>query len=109
MDTVEDIGQPGLWIEAIHLGRFDEGHRSGQRLATAIGSREEPVLPTDADRAHGALGRVVVDADAAVLEEKLEGWPTAEYVAEGLGEIALARNAQQLGLGPGLEGINHGA
>lgn len=109
MDAVEDVGEPGLRIEPVHLGGFDERHGPGQRFATAIGAREEPVLPPDADRAHGALGRVVVDADAAVFEEELEGGPAAEAVADGLGEIALTRNAQQLGLGPGLEGNHHGA
>ena len=83
MDTIEDVGQPS------------------QRI--------EPVLPDDADRAHGALGRVEIDADAAVFEKELEGGPAAEAVTDGLGEIALARNAQQLGLGPCLERIDHGA
>lgn len=60
VDAVEDVGEPGPWIEAVHLGGFDERHRSGQRLATAIGACKEPVLPPDADRAHDALDRVVI-------------------------------------------------
>lgn len=44
VDTVEDVGKPGLRIEAVHLCGFDERHRSGERLATAIGACKEPAF-----------------------------------------------------------------
>ena len=50
----------------------------GQHFATAVGAREEPVLPAEADRAHDALGRVVVDTNAAVFEKIFGGGPAAE-------------------------------
>lgn len=104
MDAVKDVSQPGLRIETAHLGCLDERHRPGQRFATAVGASEEPVLPPDTNRAHGALGRFVVDADTAIIKEELEGRPAAETIAENLGG-----NAQQLDLGPYLKGFNHRA
>lgn len=59
VDAVEDFGQPGLRIEAVHLGCLDKGHRPGQRFATAVGACEKPVLSPDADQARDALGGVV--------------------------------------------------
>ena len=72
VDAVEDFGQPGWRIEAVHLGCLDKGHRPGQRFATAVGACKKPVFSPDADRAHDALGGVVVDADAAISKEELE-------------------------------------
>ncbi len=73
MDGVEDVGQPGLGIKAVHLCRLNERHGAGQRFAAAALSSEQPVLPVGTDRAHRALGGVVVDAGAAILEEQFEG------------------------------------
>jgi hypothetical protein len=72
VDAVEDFGQPGLRIVAVHLGCLDKGHRPGQRFATAVGACKKSVFSPDADRAHDALGRVVVDADAGISKEELE-------------------------------------
>ena len=91
MDAIEDVGEVGLRVEAVQLCRLDDRHGAGERLGAGVGAREEPVFSSDADRAQGALGRIVVDADAAVLEEQAEGRPAAEAVAEGLGQVALAR------------------
>ena len=104
VDPVEDVGEVCLWVEAAHLRALDKRHRTRQGFAAGIRSGEEPVFPPDADRAHGALGCIVVDGEAAIVEEEREGRPPVQGVAEGLGEIALAGNAGQLLLGPDLEG-----
>ncbi len=72
VDAVEDFGQPGLPIVAVHLGCLDKGDRPGQRFATAVGACKKSVFSPDADRAHDALGGGVVDADAAISKEELE-------------------------------------
>ena len=69
VDAVEDFGQPGLPIVAVHLGCLDKGDRPGQRFATAVGACKKSVFSPDADRAHGGG---VVDADAAISKEELE-------------------------------------
>lgn len=41
MDAGEDIGQPCLRGQAIHLGRFDQGHGAGQRFGACIPSSND--------------------------------------------------------------------
>jgi hypothetical protein len=45
-DAREDVGQPGLWIDAIHLGRVDETIHGGGALSAAVRPAEQP----DADK-----------------------------------------------------------
>jgi hypothetical protein len=68
--------------------------------------RKGSQVTPDAHRAQAALGRVVVDGDAAVLEEKAEGGPAVQGVAERPREVALAGDVAQLLLGPVLKGLN---
>ncbi len=41
-DPVEHLGEPGLRIEAVHLGGFDEDIGDGGSLAHGRGERPEP-------------------------------------------------------------------
>lgn len=85
------------------LCRLDDGHRVGERLAAGIRAGEEPIFPADRDRADGPLGGIVVDGDAAILEEQGEGVPPLEGVADGLGEVAFGWDARELALAPETE------
>ncbi len=107
VDAIEDVGEVGLRVEAVHLGRLGDGH-GARGFATSVGACKEPVLPPDANGLQGTLGRIVVDGHAAVLKEQAERRPAAEAVAEGTGEIALAGDARELLLGPGAEGLDLG-
>src|SRR5690606_30310576 len=42
VDAIEQIGDVGLGIEAVHLGAFDECHGAGQRLSAGLGAGEQP-------------------------------------------------------------------
>jgi hypothetical protein len=54
------------------------------------------------DRADGTLDRIVVEFDAAVIEESGEGWPACERITNGLG----GWNAAKLHLEPGLHHLD---
>jgi hypothetical protein len=56
------------------------------------------VFAPERDGPDGALDRVVVEFDTAVIEEAREGWPAREGVADGLGEGAGRWNAAKLPL-----------
>lgn len=47
VDTIEHIGQIGLRIEAIHLGRFDDRHGTRQCLRTGVCAGKEPIFPSN--------------------------------------------------------------
>ena len=53
-----------------------------------------------------ALDWIVVEFDAAVIEESGEGWPARERITNGLGEGAGGWNAAKLQLEPGLHHLD---
>src|ERR1700704_2609316 len=61
------------------------------------------VSPTDPD---GALDRIVVEFDAAVIEEAGKGGPARERITNGLGEGAGGWNAAKLHLEPRLHHLD---
>jgi hypothetical protein len=69
VDAIQNIGQPGLRVDAIHFRCFDQCHGAGERFATSVGPREEPVSPPNANRSQRALGSIVVYGHAAVIKE----------------------------------------
>src|SRR5260370_34319276 len=64
------------------------------------------VLAPERDGPDGALDRIVVEFDAAVIEESGEGWPARERITNGLGEGAGGGNAAKLHLEPGLHHLD---
>ena len=67
-DAGEGVGEPGVGIDGVELGRFDQGVGDGGRLAACFGSDEEVVLPPQGDSTHAAFGRVVIQLKNAVVE-----------------------------------------
>jgi hypothetical protein len=46
-DAAQNVGEPGLRIDAIQLGAFDQGIGDGGRFAAALGADEEVVFPSE--------------------------------------------------------------
>ena len=61
------------------------------------------VFAAKGNRPDGALHRVGIELDAAVVEEPAEGWPASEGITDGIGQAAARRNAMQFGLEPQLD------
>lgn len=52
-DARERVGEPGLKIDVVHLGRDDQaGHGSGA-LAATVGAGEQPGFPAQSNAAEG--------------------------------------------------------
>jgi hypothetical protein len=65
-DPADDLAQIGLRIETIKLRGLDQ--RS--MFPAAVGAGEDPVIPAQGNRAHGALGGVVIaDFEASIRGE----------------------------------------
>src|SRR6059036_2680255 len=64
------------------------------------------VFAPERDGPDGPLDRVVVEFDAAVIEESGEGWPTRERITNGLGQGAGGWNAAKLHLEPRLHHLD---
>lgn len=70
-DPGEPIGEVGLRVQAGEFGAFDQGHGISDIVATRVGPGKQVILATDADRAHGAFGGIVIDGDANDLGDVL--------------------------------------
>jgi hypothetical protein len=72
-DAGEDIGQPSLRIDAIHLGRDDQAvHRCGA-FAPAIRTAEQPRFSSQGDAAQATLGGEAEDRAIMAVDESF--WP----------------------------------
>jgi hypothetical protein len=83
-DATQDVGEPGLWVDAVELGGLDQReHRSGA-LAAAVGASEQPGLAADCDPAQRPLSGIVGQADASVVEKAGEGGLALQHVIHAL-------------------------
>jgi len=54
-NPVEHIGQPGLRVHAVELGRFQQGVDGSGALPATVGPGEKPILAAHGDSAQGVL------------------------------------------------------
>jgi len=60
----KNVGEPGLRIDIVHLGRDDQAVHHCGTIAATIRAAEQPGFSPQCDTAHAALGGVVGQADA---------------------------------------------
>ena len=58
-DAVEHIGEPGLGIDIVELGRADESVHGGRAHAAAVGAGEQPGASAQGDTTKAALSGIV--------------------------------------------------
>lgn len=49
VNAVEHVGQIGLRIDAVHLGRLDDRHGTRQGLRAGVSASEEPIFSSDSN------------------------------------------------------------
>ena len=104
--ALQDISEPGEGLDVVELRGGDEGTYGCPSDAATVRAGEQMVFAPERDGPDGALDRVVVEFDAAVIEESGEGWPARERITNGLGERAGGGNAAKLHLEPGLHHLD---
>lgn len=105
--SCQDICQPGLRVDVVHLGGDDQGIHEGGALA-ATGQAKSHALPSKGDphRAGGDL----VGLNAAVVEEAGEGLPATvflKHVVDGLGDRVVLRHPGALTAPPFVQVMDH--
>ena len=89
--AAKDVSEPGARVDVVELAGFDQ-RIDGRRAAPAgVRAAEGPVFSPDGHTANGTLGSVVAHADAAVIEEARERWPSFQTVVHGLGDRVFRR------------------
>src|SRR3569832_1314391 len=84
-NTRENIGQIGLWLDAIHFAALDDGVQAGGALSAGVGATEEVILASQDRWFHGAFGGVVRHLEAAIGDVAAQSLPAREGIANGLG------------------------
>ena len=56
-------------------------------LSAAVGACEQSIFAIQRDRADGTLDGVVVEFDAAIVDEARQALPTRERIADRFGEF----------------------
>jgi hypothetical protein len=72
--ALQDVSEPSKGLDVVELCGGDEGADGCPSGGAAVRAREQMV------------DRIVVEFDAAVIEESGEGWPARERITNGLGE-----------------------
>ena len=65
-------------------------------LGTTVRTCEQRILSVERDRADRSLDGVVVELDAAVVDESRQPFPARQGVADGLGKLALLTDQAKL-------------
>ena len=86
-DFVEDVGEPRLRIDIVHLAGFDQRGVDGPISSALVRAGEQMILAPERDGPHGALDDVVVDFDPPIVEVAGQARPARERVADRLGEF----------------------
>jgi len=89
-DAGEDIGEPGLWVDAVHFRRGDEAVHCCGAPPSAIRSAEQPGLPFKSDASQAPFGGIGREAHASLFQEQREARPSLQDVVERLGQVMAA-------------------
>jgi hypothetical protein len=72
-------------------------------LGAAVRTCKQRVFPVQRDRTDGAFDGVVVELNAAIIDEARQALPTRERITDGVGEFALLADQTELCAQPPLE------
>jgi hypothetical protein len=67
-DALQDFSEVPMRINAVESAGSDQTVETGCGLTASIGSGKQVIAPTENERADRALGRVVIDFYATILE-----------------------------------------
>jgi hypothetical protein len=102
-DPRKDVGQPGLRVDVVEPGRYDEREHDGGTRGTAVRTGEQPCLSSKSQAAQCSFRRIVRQADPAILREAGEVAPALEQVIDRLDHGGGAREPGPLRVQPGLQ------
>src|SRR3979490_1840543 len=104
--ALQDVSEPGKRLDVVELCGGDEGADGCPSDAATVRAREQMVFAPERDGPDGALDRIVVEFDTAVIEEAGKGGPARRRITNGRGEGAGGWNAAKLHLEPRLHHLD---
>ena len=104
----QNVSEVGKGLDLVELGGLDQRGDDCPAPGAAAGTGEESIFAAESDGADRSFNGIGIEFDAAVVEEPGEAAPTAEHVADCLGEAAPAGDTPELFLKPRFEGSTIG-
>jgi hypothetical protein len=80
-NTRQHIGKPGTRVDIVEARRGNQRIHRRRSFAAAITAGEQPALPAESHPTQSALGRIVRQANAPVIEEACERIPSLERLS----------------------------
>src|SRR6478609_3520283 len=105
-DPGEDVGQVRERVDIVQLTGLDQRGDSGPVFGAAIRTGEQRIFPVERDGADGAFDGVVVELDAAIVDEARQAFPARQRVADGFGKFALLADQAKFCPQPRFKGID---
>ena len=105
-DPGEDIRKIAERIDVVEFAGLDQCCDGGPVLGAAVGASKQCIFSVQRDRADGALDGVIVELDAAIVEEPGEALPSRQGVVDRLGEFALLANQTKFSAQPRLQCVD---
>src|SRR6266516_8175193 len=91
-DAEQHVLEIGERRDADQFAALDERVQECRAASPFKAASKEPVLPTDRDESELILGAIVVDGQAAILNEALERRPLIGLVSDGVAERGFRQN-----------------
>src|SRR5689334_9141473 len=107
-DTLEDVSEPGLWVEIVETGGADQRVHGRGPSAAPVRAAKQPGPSAQGDTAQRSFGRVVRETDLPVVEKARERWPAFEQVVHGSRDLGMAREPCSLMAQPFLQRLDQG-
>ena len=92
-DGGQDAGQIAVWVDPVEFAGFDQGRDDGPVLCAGIMSGEERVFAVQGNGADGSFDGIVVELDAAVVQEPAQAISVFGDVFQGLSGRRFGRDA----------------
>jgi len=89
--ALEHVAEIGIGLDAIEPGRGDEGRDHRPAAPAAVGPSEEMVLACEGHGPDRPFDRIVVELDAAIVEEAAERGPPGQRIADRVRQPAAWR------------------
>ena len=105
-DASEHVSEICLRIDVVEFAGLDERGDGGPVLGSAIGTCEERILAIEGDGADRSFDDVVVDLDAAVVDEESKALPARERVADCFREFCLLADRREFSTQPRIERVD---
>lgn len=94
-DPGDEVGDIGLWLEAIEFGGFDDGADGSRPIARPLSRRITNSSCPGPHISLGAPGDIIVELRSAIIEETCQRDPALTASGNGPGLLGLRRETAQ--------------